>query len=307
MEHDPQTHELVITGMSELHLKVIQERLHRRDKIDVDTHEPKIPFRETIQAPAEGMYRHKKQSGGRGQFGEVHIRMFPLPRGTNIEEFATKSRFPSMKEIHYDADLNFLWIDSIVGGSIPHNFLPAIEKGFRERMARGVIAGCQVQDVCVEVHFGKHHDVDSSEQAFKTAGSMAFRDVFTKAKPSLLEPIVRMAITVPEGSVGDVYSDRSGRGGRVLGSDAAGGNFQTVNAEVPLREVTTYARTLSSMTGGPGSVVIKYSHHDVMPPTCSRRASPKPSCTRKRRTSVSSIGRGERRLGKADARYEWHP
>lgn len=266
LDRDPQTKELVMTGMSELHLTIIQERLSRRDKLEVETKEPKIPFRETIQAPAEGSYRHKKQTGGRGQFGEVHIRMWPLPRGTNIEEFATKDRFPQLKEIHYDETHNFLWIDSIVGGVIPGNFMPAVEKGFKERMAKGVIAGYQVQDVCVEVHFGKHHPVDSSETAFKTAGSMAFRNVFLEAKPCLLEPVVKLDVTVPEDYVGDVYSDMSGRGGRVLGSDSAGGNLQTVHAEVPLRSVTTYARTLSSMTGGQGSYSMEFSHYDVMPP-----------------------------------------
>ncbi len=171
LDRDAQTKEMVITGMSELHLNVIQERLARRDKLEVETKEPKIPFRETIQAKAEGSYRHKKQSGGRGQFGEVHIRMFPLPRGTNIEEFATKANFPQLKDYHYDEKNNFLWVDSVVGGVIPGNFMPAVEKGFRERMVRGVIAGYQVQDVGVEVFFGKHHPVDSSETAFKTAAS----------------------------------------------------------------------------------------------------------------------------------------
>ena len=211
--------------MSELHLQILRERLKRRDKVEVETREPKIPYRETIQANAEGMYRHKKQTGGRGQFGEVHIRMFPLPKDVNVEEWATKARFPSMKETHYDEENNFLWIDSVVGGTIPGNFLPAIEKGFRERIERGVIAGYKVQNVCVEVHFGKHHPVDSSEQAFKTAGSMAFRNVFQQAKPSLLEPIVRIEVTVPTANVGDINSDMSGRRGRVLSMDSAGGDL----------------------------------------------------------------------------------
>lgn len=265
IERDAQTKELVMTGMSELHLAMIRERLHRRDKLDVETKEPKIPFRETIQAPAEGMYRHKKQSGGRGQFGEVHIRMWPFPRGTNPEEYCTKSRFASMKAFHYDEAHNFVWVDSIVGGTIPGNFLPAIEKGFKERLAGGVIAGYLVQDLLIEVHFGKYHDVDSSEAAFKTAARMAFRQVFEKAKPCLLEPVVKLEITVPEANVGDVFSDMSGRGGRVQGSDSAGGNMQTVKVQVPLREVTTYARTLSSMTGGQGSYLMEFSHYDVMP------------------------------------------
>jgi elongation factor G len=265
IDRDPQTKEMVMTGMSELHLQILRERLKRRDKVEVDTKEPKIPYRETVQQNAEGSYRHKKQSGGRGQFGEVHIRMFPLPGGTDIEKYAVKERFHSMREKHYDPVNNFLWIDSIVGGTIPNNFLPAIEKGFKERMARGVIAGYQVQNVCVEVHFGKYHDVDSSEAAFKTAGSMAFRNVFQLAKPSLLEPIVKLHVTVPSSKLGDINSDMSGRRGRVLGMDSAGGDMQTVTVEVPLAEVTTYARSLSSMTGGQGSYTMEFSHYDVVP------------------------------------------
>jgi elongation factor G len=265
VDRDPQTKELVLTGMSELHLQMIRERLHRRDKLDIETHEPKIPLRETILATAEGSYRHKKQSGGRGQFGEVHIRMFPLPRGISAEDFVANGRFPQMKEYHYDPTTHTLWINSIVGASIPGNFLPAVEKGFKERIQKGVIAGYEVQNVAVEVHYGKHHEVDSSEAAFKTAGSMVFRNVFLEAKPVLLEPIVKLEITVPENHVGDVFSDMSGRGGRVLGSDSAGGNMQTVRVEVPLRSVNHYNRSLSSMTGGQGSYVLEFSHYDQMP------------------------------------------
>jgi len=265
LDRDAQTKETVITGMSELHLQIIRERLKRRDKVELETKEPKIPYRETIQVNAEGSYRHKKQTGGRGQFGEVHIRMYPLPRGTNIEEFASKERFPSLKEIHYDEENNFLWVDTVVGGTIPGNFMPAIEKGFKDRLARGVIAGYQVQNVCVEVYFGKHHPVDSSEQAFKTAASMAFKNVFLEAKPSLLEPIVKMEITLPSANVGDINSDMSGRRGRVLGMVSAGGDLQTITVEVPLAEVTTYARSLSSITGGQGSYTMEFSHYDVVP------------------------------------------
>lgn len=265
LDRDSQTKELVMTGMSELHLLVLQERLKRRDKVEVDAHEPKIPYRETVQARAEGSYRHKKQSGGRGQFGEVHIRMYPFPEGTKPEEFATKDRFPSMKDFHFDPQHNFLWVNSVVGGTIPTNFLPAVEKGFKERIERGVIAGYQVQNVCAEIHFGKHHEVDSSEAAFKIAGSMVFRNVFQQAKPGLLEPIVKIFITVPGSKLGDVNSDMSGRRGRVLGMDSAGGDLQTVIAEVPLSEVTTYARSLSSMTGGQGSFTMELSHYDVVP------------------------------------------
>jgi elongation factor G len=265
VEHDPQTHELVINGMSELHLQMIRERLKRRDKVEVDARQPKIPYRETIANRAEGSYRHKKQSGGRGQFGEVHMRLHPMPEGTNIEEYAVKERFPQMREHRHDPKINFLWVDSIVGGSIPNNFLPAVEKGVRERMERGVIAGYKVQNVCVEVFFGKHHPVDSSEAAFKTAGSMAFRNIFQQSKPVLLEPLVKLHVTVPGEKLGDISSDMSGRRGRVLGMDSAGGDMQTVIAEVPLAEVTTYARSLSSITGGQGSYTMEFSRYDVVP------------------------------------------
>jgi elongation factor G len=266
LDRDSLTSEVVLTGMSELHLKLLLERMQHRDKVDLETHDPRIPLRETIQVPAEGSYRHKKQSGGRGQFGEVHIRMFPLPRGTKIEEFATKARFPSLKTTHYDSANNFLWVDSIVGGSIPGNFLPAIEKGFKERIARGVISGYPIQDLAVEVHYGKHHPVDSSEAAFKIAGAMAFKQVFLEAQPCLLEPLVKLDVNIPESHVGDVYGDMSSRGGRVLGNESAGGGFQIVHCEVALREVMHYGRTLSSLTGGQGSYTIELSAYEVMPP-----------------------------------------
>ncbi len=224
-----------------------------------------VPYRETVQSKAEGSYRHKKQTGGRGQFGEVHIRMFPFPQGTDPAAFCTPERFPQMKEFHHDPEINFLWVNSIVGGTIPSNFLPAVEKGFRERMSRGVIAGYQVVNVGVEVFFGKYHEVDSSEAAFKTAGSMCFRNVFQEARPCLLEPIVKLHVTVPSDKLGDINSDLSTRRGRVLGTDAAGGGYMTVSAEVPLAEVTTYARSLSSMTAGQGSYTLEFSHYDVVP------------------------------------------
>ncbi|MBL8829446.1 MAG: elongation factor G [Planctomycetaceae bacterium] len=265
IDHDPQTHELVMTGMSELHLQMIRERLKRRDKVEIEVHEPKIPYRETVQFEAEGSYRHKKQSGGRGQFGEVHIRVYPFPAGSDPEEFTANGRFPHVREFKHDKVHNFLWIDSIVGGSIPNNFLPAVEKGFKERLERGVLAGYQVQNVAVEVHFGKHHPVDSSEAAFKTAGSMAFRNVFLEAKPGLLEPIVKLHVTVPAAKLGDISADMAGRRGRVLGMDSAGGDLQTVEAEVPLAEVTSYARALSSITAGQGSYTMEFSHYDVVP------------------------------------------
>ncbi|TWU38486.1 elongation factor G [Novipirellula artificiosorum] len=271
MSRDPQTSEMVMTGMSELHLQMLRERLARRDKIEIETHDPCIPYRETITTSAEGSYRHKKQSGGRGQFGEVHIRMMPLPRGTDIESFAVKARFPNLKSYHHHPENNFLWVDSVVGGVIPGNFMPAIEKGFIERMARGVIAGHTIQDVAVEVHFGKHHPVDSSEAAFKMAGSLCFRDVFRNAKPALLEPVVHLNVLAPEDSVGDIYSDMSSRGGRVLGSTAMRGGIHSIDCEVPLRSVGHYNRTLSSVTGGQGSYTISFSHYETMPADVQRQ------------------------------------
>ncbi len=265
VDHDEETHETVLTGMSELHLQLIQERLKRRDHVEIDTHDPKIPYRETIQQDAEGMYRHKKQSGGAGQFAEVHIRMFPLPEGTDVDEYATKARFPQLKHVHYHDAANFLWVDSVVGGAIPGNFMPAIEKGFLERVTNGVIAGCKVQDVCVEVHFGKDHPVDSNETAFKMAAAKAFAEVFQKARPALLEPMVNLHITVPADNVGDVSSDLAGRRGQMVGMDSAGGGMTTVEAKAPLAEVTTYARTLSSMTGGQGSYTMEFASYEPVP------------------------------------------
>ncbi len=266
VEHDQETKEMVLTGMSELHLLLLRERLKRRDKVEVETHEPKIPYRETIQNNADGSYRHKKQSGGSGQFGEVHIRIHPFPEGTKPEEFAIKERFPQLKHSHYHPKNNFLFVDTVVGGTIPGNFMPAIEKGFLEKIASGVVAGYPVQNVCVEVYFGKDHPVDSNETAFRIAARQAFSNVFREARPSLLEPIVKLAITVPVGNVGDVSSDLSGRRGHMVGMDSAGGGMTTVEATCPLAEVMTYARTLSSMTGGQGSYTMEFSHYDVVPP-----------------------------------------
>ncbi|HVT30527.1 MAG TPA: elongation factor G [Lacipirellulaceae bacterium] len=266
LDHDQETKEMVLTGMSELHLQLLRERLKRRDKVEVETHEPKIPYRETIQANGEGSYRHKKQSGGSGQFGEVHIRMYPFPEGTQQEEFATKERFPQLKNTHYHEKHNFLWVDTVVGGSIPGNFMPAIEKGFLEKITSGVVAGYPVQNICVEVYFGKDHPVDSNETAFRIAARQVFAKVFRESKPSLLEPIVTMEITVPVGNVGDVSSDLSGRRGQMVGMDSAGGGMTTVVATAPLAEVMTYARTLSSMTGGQGSYTMEFARYDVVPP-----------------------------------------
>ena len=253
--------------MSELHLQLIRERLKRRDKVEVDTKEPKIPYRETIQTTAEGSYRHKKQSGGRGQFGEVHIRMYPLPTGTNAGGVLHQGSLPADARVSTTIRrYNFLWVDSIVGGTIPNNFLPAVEKGFKERIERGVIAGYQVQNVCVEVHFGKHHPVDSSEAAFKIAGSMAFRNVFQQAKPGLLEPIVNAAHhRARRASWATSTATCRAAAAACWAWTRPAATCKPSPPQVPLSEVTTYARSLSSMTGGQGSYTMEFSHYDVVP------------------------------------------
>lgn len=260
-----QTHELVMQGMSDLHLKIIEERLHKRDKVDIVTHPPKIPYRETIAGQSDGMYRHKKQSGGAGQFGEVHMRVSHLPQGVRPEEYCTSERFPHLREFHFHPEANFLFVDRISGGSIPNQFIPAVEKGVLERMQKGVLSGNPVQDVCVELHFGKYHDVDSNENAFRTAAAMCFKQEFLKAKPVLLEPIVKLEITVPAEKFGDITSDLNSRRGRVEGMDSAAGGLQIVTAKAPLSEVTTYARSLNSITGGQGSFLMEFSHYEAVP------------------------------------------
>ena len=263
---EAQTHEMVMQGMSELHLQIVQSRLHHRDKVDVVTHAPKIPYRETVMQEAEGSYRHKKQTGGSGQFAEVHIKIRPLPRDVNLEEWFTKDRFPSLREYHYDPELNFAFVDRVSGGTVPNQYIPAVEKGVRDRMEKGVLAGFQVQDCTVELFFGKDHPVDSNETAFRMAGGMAFRNIFREAKPCLLEPIARVEISVPADKVGDITSDLNSRRGRVEGLDNSPGGMQVITARVPLSEMMTYSRSLSSMTGGQGSFTMEPSHYDLMPP-----------------------------------------
>lgn len=263
---DPQTHEMVMQGMSELHLQIVRERLGSREKVEVVTHQPKIPYRETVTGAAEGHYRHKKQSGGSGQFAEVHMRISACPQDVDPDEYFVKDRFANLREFHYDPELNYCFADRISGGSIPNNFIPAVEKGVVDRMGKGVLAGYQVQDVVCELFFGKDHPVDSNETAFKTAASMCFRDVFANAKPVLLEPIVSIEITVPGDKLGDVTSDLNSRRGRMEGMDGAPGGYQIIRAKTPLAEVMTYARSLSSMTGGQGSFTLEMSHYEVVPP-----------------------------------------
>ncbi len=267
---DMQTNELVITGMSQLHLDVVQHRLKRRFDLEMITKEPKIPYRETITVPAEASHRHKKQTGGRGQFGEVHLRIFPLPRDIKTEEqlteeYANKSKFEKMRSVHYDADHNFAFIDSIVGGSIPNQFIPAVEKGCKELLVRGALAGYRIQDVAVEVFFGKDHPVDSSEQAFKTAGRVAFKNAFLQARPVLLEPIVTLEVTLPSKYTGSILGDLNTKRARIENQDSLPGDLAVIQAKAPLAEVTRYAAQLGSITQGQGFYTMEFSHYDQVP------------------------------------------
>ncbi len=242
---DPQTKELVAHGLGELHLRIMLEKMEKRFKLSVNTKEPKIPYRETITGKAEGHYRHKKQTGGAGQFGEVYLRVEPAERNS-------------------DPPMQFSW--DIFGGSIPGQFEPAIVKGINDVMHTGVVAGYPLQDVKVSVYDGKYHPVDSKEVAFRAAGKGAFIDAVSKAKPALLEPIVNMEVTIPADNVGDITGDLSSKRGRVVGQEMLPGNFIVIKAQVPLSEVTQYTSQLKSVTGGRGSYSMSLSHYEPVPP-----------------------------------------
>jgi elongation factor G len=272
MTRDGQTKELVMTGMSQLHLDVVQHRLKRRFDLEVITKEPKIPYRETVTSQADDNYRHRKQSGGRGQFGEVHLRVFPLPREIKnkeqfFAEFANKSRFEKIREdnCRYDEDHNFGFIDTVVGGTIPNQFIPAIVKGCHELLERGALAGYRIQDVAVETYFGKEHPVDSSEQAFKTAGRMAFKKAFLAARPVLLEPVVTLEVTVPSKYTGAILGDLNTKRARIENQDSLPGDLAVITARAPLAEVARYAAQLGSITQGQGSYSMEFSHYDAVP------------------------------------------
>src|SRR5262245_14374708 len=270
LSRDAQTHELVITGVSQLHLDVIRNRLKKRFDLDIVTHEPKIPYRETVTTEAAADHRHKKQTGGRGQFGEVHLRVYPLSREIKTqqeleEQFANKSRFEKMRSAHYDPDYNFAFLDHVVGGTIPTQFMPAVEKGCKELLERGALAGYRLQDVAVEVHFGKDHPVDSSEAAFKTAGRMAFKKAVLAARPVLLEPIVDLEVTVPSKYTGAILGDLNTKRARVDNQDSLPGDLAVIHAKAPLAEVTKYAAQLGSITQGQGAYTMSFSHYDLVP------------------------------------------
>ena len=248
---DRQTHEMVVQGLGELHLRLVLEKLGHRG-LHVDTKPPKIAYRETILMKAEGHHRHKKQTGGAGQFGEVFLRVEPLEE----ESPARKEKGGPGLEI----------VNEVFGGTIPGQFIPAVEKGIHDVMDTGAIAGYPLQDIRVAITDGKHHPVDSKEVAFRTAGKYALRDAISKAKPVLLEPIVTMEVTVPEGQMGTITGDLSGKRGRIQGTDILPGGMAQVKAQAPLAEVMQYQSQLKSVTGGQGSFAMELSHYEPVPP-----------------------------------------
>jgi elongation factor G len=242
VEHNAAANETVMRGLGELHLRVLLRRLSEQYHVDVETHPPSIPYRETITAPAEGHHRHKKQTGGAGQFGEVYLRVEPMERGAGFE-----------------------FVDAVVGGVIPNNFIPSIEKGVRQVLDEGAIAGYPMHDIRVTVYDGKFHPVDSKDIAFSTAGRKAFIEAVEKARPVLLEPIVKIRITAQGTAMGDLAGDLSSRRGRINGSDSKSRGRIVIEGEVPLAELDGYDARLKAITGGEGTYSIELSHYDTVP------------------------------------------
>ncbi len=241
LRRDDQTGEQLLAGLSQMHVEVAVDRLHRRFSVDVDLHQPRVPYLETIRKESRAQGRYKKQTGGRGQFGDCHIVLEPLPGHQGYE-----------------------FVDKIVGGVIPQGFRPAVDKGIQEAMARGELAGAPVQGVRVVLVDGSYHNVDSSEMAFKIAGSMAFKSAYEKADPVLLEPIMSLEATVPDDAVGAVNGDLNSRRGRLHGMEPRGG-MTTIKAEVPMAEVLTYSQSLTSLTGGRGDYALSFLRYEEVP------------------------------------------
>ncbi len=241
LRFDPQTKEMIISGTSQVHVEVILDKLKRRFGVEVDLHPPQVPYRETIRKKANAQGRHKKQTGGRGQFGDCWIEVEPLPRGEGYQ-----------------------FEDAIFGGSIPRNFIPAVEKGVIEAMEHGVVAGYPVVDIKVKLYDGSYHTVDSSELAFKLAGTLAWNKAMSEAMPVLLEPVMNVEVIAPEESMGDIMGDLSSRRGRPQGSESMG-EMHVIRAQVPLAEMLTYAPQLRSMTAGRGSFTLEFDHYEEVP------------------------------------------
>ena len=242
LEHHAAVNETVLYGMGEFHLRVLLERMTERYGVHVKTHPPSIPYRETITRPADGHCRHKKQTGGAGQFGEVYLRVEALGRGSGFE-----------------------FIDDVVGGAIPGQYIPAVEKGVRQVLNEGALAGFPIQDLRVTVYDGKHHPVDSKEVAFVSAGRKAFLDALQKATPIVLEPIMRLEITAPASAIGDITGDLATKRARINGNNSLPGQRATLLALVPLAEVAEYQSRLKALTGGQGAYTMELSHYDPVP------------------------------------------
>jgi elongation factor G len=238
---DQQTKELLLSGQGQLHIEVTVAKLKRRFGVDVNLKPPRIPYRETIKGSTEAHGRHKKQTGGHGQFGDCKIKVEPLPRGADFE-----------------------FVDDIFGGSIPRQFVPAVEKGIQDARTRGYLAGYPMVDFRVTVYDGSYHDVDSNELSFKLAGSLAFKDAMTRARPTILEPIMDVEVYAPSDFAGDLMGDLNGRRGRIGGMDTRG-TMTIIKAQVPMSEMLTYEQHLTSATGGRGSYHMEYSHYDEVP------------------------------------------
>ena len=248
VEHNVETNETVIRGLSDLHLRVMLQRLKDRHAVEVKTHPPRIAYRETVSARAEGHHRHKKQTGGAGQFGEVFLRIEPLPRGAGFD-----------------------FVDEVKGGTIPGQFLPAVEKGVRQALVSGAIAGYPMQDIRVVVYDGKHHPVDSKEVAFIAAGKKAFLDAVGKARPQVLEPIADLEVSAPEQHMGDISGGLSSKRARINGTDTLRGGEIVVKAQVPMSELEGYAAELKSVTAGRGRYALDFSHYEPVPAQVQQR------------------------------------
>lgn len=242
VEHSAELNETVIRGLGDLHLRIILERMAKRFNVEVETRQPRIAYRETIRRKAEGHHRHKKQTGGAGQFGEVYLRIEPLQRGGGFE-----------------------FKNAVVGGAIPSGLIPAVEKGIRQIMSEGAIAGYQLQDIQVTVYDGKYHSVDSKEVAFVAAGRKAFLDAIHKAKPQVLEPIVDLQVMVPDNYMGDVTGALAAKRAKISGTEAMRGGLLAINAEAPLSVLADFQTELKSMTGGEGRYTMEFSHYDPVP------------------------------------------
>ena len=242
LERNPETHQTLLAGMGETHLSIAIERLARKFGVEVETDDVKVPYRETITATAEAEGKYKKQTGGHGQFGIAFLRVEPLERGAEFE-----------------------WVDAVVGGAIPRNLIPAVEKGVRETMAHGGVFGFPVVDVRVTCFDGKYHPVDSSEMSFKMAASLGFKEAMAKAAPILLEPISELVITAPEANQGDIMGDLNAKRGRIHGTSAVGRGEVEIVAMVPTSEILRYTIDLRSMTGGRGRFTATHAHYDPLP------------------------------------------